>query len=453
MPSDSDRNHTNNENENQNEKQNQNGNENNGNDQSKPGNPFIKFRQFADLHIGSVLQGIIGLPSAFSKNTNNTRWADVDDDLRRRDELQARQQQLKDADAQQRGQVPLEQDAYIPIGGRAGLRKNSNKDAPREIGGTIAGDIQLYSPVRKSLFSHLRHLGDNDPEWKPSNLLNGDATLCSDYSLLPYLLFSSYSPLKLSIDAGVGHLTRDLSRSSDRFPYYEAFEDLIKTAHGRRPGSPIGLDVPHLNPTVRSSMEGMSWIERLYGAGILQQKEARSVQERAVWPSPWSCPVLTKVGPEHRMAETEQDMYDLFLRSASAASVGDIISSVVTQGEAAFRTWMKEQDSPEELSRRAEGKDDKAMALLRPEDQSAKIPQDSNRVVSSSTTTEHYTNEDGFVETTVTVWRRFADGRESHTTTSHCEDPPNAETDRNEIEETKATKKPEETTKKGWFWN
>merc|ERR1711939_638505 len=59
--------------------------------QSKADNPFIKFRQFADTQISSLLQGIIGLPSAFSKgSSDDPRWAGVDDGLRRRDELQAR---------------------------------------------------------------------------------------------------------------------------------------------------------------------------------------------------------------------------------------------------------------------------------------------------------------------------------------------------------------------------
>src|SRR3954463_11113277 len=73
--------------------------------QSKPDNPFIKFRQFADAQISSLLQGIIGLPSALSKGQGNTRWADFDDDLRRRDELQARQKELRESEARRTGQT------------------------------------------------------------------------------------------------------------------------------------------------------------------------------------------------------------------------------------------------------------------------------------------------------------------------------------------------------------
>ena len=55
---------------------------------SEPHNPFIKFRQFADEQISTLLQGIIGLPSALSKVPGNATWAYFDDDFRRRDDLQ-----------------------------------------------------------------------------------------------------------------------------------------------------------------------------------------------------------------------------------------------------------------------------------------------------------------------------------------------------------------------------
>lgn len=78
------------------------------------------------------------------------------------------------------------------------------------------------------------------------------------------------------------------------------------------------------------------------------------------------------------------------------------------------------------------------------------------RVVSSSTTTEHTTNEDGSVVTRVTVSKRFADGRESIITKTHHEEaineggitPPSES-----APETKTDEKQKDTKKKGWFWN
>ena len=51
-----------------------------------------------------------------------------------------------------------------------------------------------------------------------------------------------------------------------------------------------------------------------------------------------------------------------------------------------------------------------------------KVSAGSDKVVYTSTTTEHTTNEDGIVETSVTFHKRFADGRETVTTTTHMED-------------------------------
>jgi hypothetical protein len=84
------------------------------------------------------------------------------------------------------------------------------------------------------------------------------------------------------------------------------------------------------------------------------------------------------------------------------------------------------------------------------------------KAVFTSTTTEHTTNEDGSVETSVTVWKRYADGRETTTTTSHIEEPACCDEEDEfhqqtgfpkvpeQKEDKKTDKKPE---KKGWFWN
>jgi len=87
----------------------------------------------------------------------------------------------------------------------------------------------------------------------------------------------------------------------------------------------------------------------------------------------------------------------------------------------------------------------------------SKTLQNSDKVVSTSTTTSHTTHEDGTVETCVTVWKQFADGRESVTTTTHCDNP--AWYDNGEPKESQPEVKPEEKVeekkneKKGWFWN
>ena len=77
---------------------------------------------------------------------------------------------------------------------------------------------------------------------------------------------------------------------------------------------------------------------------------------------------------------------------------------------------------------------------------------DSERVVSSSTTSEHITNEDGSVERSVTVWMRFADGRETVTTKSHIEEPKREE-DAKQDSPTSVKDVDQKPKQKGWFWN
>ncbi|RDL40930.1 uncharacterized protein BP5553_00909 [Venustampulla echinocandica] len=507
-------------------------NPNNHSDSSDPENrnPFIKFRQFADAQIGSLLQGIVGLPSAFSKDPShhNTRWADFDQELRRRDELQARQRQLKEADPgrpnqhQQISEEEREEEIPVKTWQARETSSNTNRDTSGEMDENAARDIPLYSPVSKSLFAHLHHCGDNEPDWKPSNFwnsltgrllpeywpfklraeqcssdamrtiqylayneLNGTQTFCSDYSLLPYLLFSPYSPVKLSTSTQPG---------LSSIPWDLAFEDLIRTTHGS-PVSSSSLQPSffHFHPAmVRAdkAVHGMSWIQKLYESNLLQQKEARMVQQRVYWPSPWSRPSLETVKSGDNEGETEQDMYDHFLRWVSSpTAVVDAVGSVFKDSDGLFNKLMA-LDTPEgkqalremldskvaksvtemleelerlgSASRSREGQDDTVFKTStkpsplqdRPNSVlSTDSPQEKNRVVSTSTSSERRTNEDGSVETTVTVWKRFADGRESCTTTHHCEDPAaimdweGAQVEKQPVENT------ERKTKRGWFWN
>jgi hypothetical protein len=87
---------------------------------------------------------------------------------------------------------------------------------------------------------------------------------------------------------------------------------------------------------------------------------------------------------------------------------------------------------------------------------------DPEKVVSSSTSTERTRNEDGTVETRVEIWRRYANGRETVTTTSHTEGPrilnnddhdPSAPGERDQLIARQKADNKKEKKKAGWFWN
>ncbi|CAG8975203.1 hypothetical protein HYALB_00004264 [Hymenoscyphus albidus] len=493
--------------------------------QSNP-NPFIKFRQFADAQVGSFLQGLIGLPSAFSKNSANARWADFDDDLRRRDDLQTRLRQLKDADAQHNHHEE-EVEGNIPVKKWQGRHSWVHSRQPNGAPESVEADLPLYSPVEKSLFAHLPYLGDREPVFKYSNLIIGipgkaytpengplnltreqvssdamnrirysvynqltvNPTLQSGYSLLPYLLFSPYSPIKLDIDA------EDIPthQKPDTFPYSQAFEDLIKTTHG----SPWH----YLSPTFRSlrgaehTIAGESFIRDLYLGGFLQQKETKTIAYRIPRSFPTSPPSVQKTVSyaDVQDTETEQDMYNWFLQTVAspesiAGAVEALFETIFSDGELSkLMNHMKEmrdittpegrqslrdslssssnkdiRDLMKELERvgflppapkESDSTPEERQADDLPEQAVVTRPtpvQDPNKVISSSTKTEQHTNEDGTVDTTVTVWKKYADGRDTCTTTRHIESRP---TDSEQENGSERVDEKVNEKKKGWFWN
>lgn len=517
-------------------------------------NPFIKFRQFADTHIGTLLQGIIGLPSALKNTSGNTRWADFDDDLRRRDDLQAKQRQLKEEDTRSEEDEDEDEKTTAESQLNEYTSPNSEKESMAEyfpLNVKEGKDIPLFSPVTKALFEHL-HTEDSTSNWgihplaslgdafrieyfpfqvlqnqKPSddmeavqfmayNELNRSNILQSDYSLLPYLLFSPYSPIRLKLEAA-----KCVSTATKVFPYDAAFEDLIRTTEESR-YSPTLQDYQMHKEIIQREKEGfgmtvsndetdnqpdrnrfrpfnlnrfygnpsvgwMAWVHNLYGENLLQQREVREVPAHLF--TSWSGASLKlplsrsdKITEndddedENEDEDTELDMYQRFLHWASTpGGIVGALDALCTNPEGFLEKQLKVLESPEgkkvveELLESKFAKEVKDLVDMlegfdRQDAQSQKSPttpikvaHDSGKIVSSSTTTEHTTHEDGSVETCVTVWKRYADGRESVTTTNHVDNPA-CDENGNQIaspstEERASVDEEKKAEKKGWFWS
>jgi hypothetical protein len=542
--------------------------------ETKTENPFIRFRQFADSQISSILQGIVGLPSAFSKDrSKNTRWADFDDKLQRRDELNEHSKQSNRPRSLEGNRSWVDDEGVeIPVRKFPAWEQYSasNTDevpSDQKVDGMTTRDLPLYSPVSTSLFAHLNELYDETRGQVPRGprtssstkmvsspnetcldsmrslqymtftQLRAGSSLQSNYSLLPYLLFSPYSPLRLS--------SQPTSTSNQRsnFPYCDAFEDLIRISQGRPMATVwtrVGLSKPwlfhHPAPYAASCME---WIRGIQSNGILQEftgptklqtttpSDGAGLLETAISSSPFSqlqrenasegnqCPGgSTLEGATDN--ETEQDMYEHFLRvMSSPTGPGGIMESLLADIEKEFQDEFKAIKqapslfpatekkikelkssgerlsamdilselekvilslSPQEARRAAEhlladtdkvftatltpeGRRDLKAAWrdeLQPKATSSSIkvaPEsvDPDKVISTSTTTKYTKNEDGSVETVVTVWKRFADGSEKMTTSTHTEDAlPDEAHSKNDGQETKEDEKKQE--KRGWFW-
>lgn len=529
---------------------------------SEPENPFVKFRRTVDSQVSSLLQGIIGLPSAFSKRpSDDNRWADIDEDLRRRDQQQVRQEllrkQFSEAEATESEKAPADKHApadyqmqlmlldqqtkkrvlkaraeqeqeqerlrnsaptntedvevEIPVKKASQWREPQTSDQLRPYWGSSDGsketansekqndlnvrDLPLYSPITLELFDHLKQsnstfpLGDitHGPLEATRHLtfdfLKKSPLYHGDYSLLPYLLFSPYSPLKLSADARVPD-----TRTRDQFPYCSAFKDLIQTTALSKDDDQCRRSIPSLiystGKAGRTVQDNWTWITDLYFNGLLQQKKTVPA-EPALWLSPMSALAGTVWHhPEtlRSSAGTELELFEQLVglmprMPPSQDMIHSIFEALFSQDQQRNRRGMGPndlQDMIEQARQRAELnaqriRDSQSSVYFNEksvqgtEKTITKNVSDTDRIVSTSTTTERTTHEDGTVETCVTVWKQYSDGRETTTTTTHTEDPgregpdfdwrsavrDQGEKDFKEVDKDEKKK----TEKKGWFWN
>jgi hypothetical protein len=284
---------------------------------------------------------------------------------------------------------------------------------------------------------------------------------------------------------------------------------------GKKPFyNPIGLR--SVDPIRNVASSHMDWIHRLRGANILQQKEIQTGRQallskswnsfsRPAWLGNTWLEMLDAENDEaHLDAETEQEMYDRFLRWASSpTALEKAIDSLFTDTSSFIEQQIKTREnldgicnpadrSKELLFGDIEGYIERKVRELaiqgaentpgekrssREWSKDVKKSQESrdssvldpDEVVSTRTETERTTHVDGSVETSITIWKRFADGRESTTNTTHIEEPAEDEDEvrysyehpqQSEVleqEKLRRQKREEEqkrkNEKKGWFWN
>lgn len=413
----------------------------------------------------------------------------------------AKQQALKEAEARRQDippheEHPVEEKVDIPVKKSPGWNSSAalRQPGPYQPVGYGARDLPLYSPVTIGLFRPESGGADwGKPYWDnvlsgrtsyflerdespkdvmammrafAGNSLNVSSVLRSQHSLLPYLLFSPYSPMKLEAD--------DWSNGRLRIckHYNDAFADLLATTSGH-PGLtrfqptivPWELEHSHL-AKASSNMQRIDW---LLANGLLHGPDSRQ-------------DIASKSGDPN----TEQEMYDTFLRLASLPTAAtNTFESLFKEVETAVEKGLGTKEAASLRAQREAFEKEHVAGIqeleellkslgnpFREEKNQAKITeaaaqsnlQDGNRVVSTRTTTEHSTHEDGTVETSVIVEKIYADGRVTTTHTSHVEDKSDIEDSfsardagssfdsRKETsgENTDESKKP---AKKGWFWN
>ncbi|QSZ32625.1 hypothetical protein DSL72_002204 [Monilinia vaccinii-corymbosi] len=459
------------------------------NSDSDSDNPFIRFRHFADEQVSSILQGFVGLPSAFAKPSNHPHWSLFDEDLKRRDELEARQRGLKDAEEASSGKrITSEHDEVaIPV------KKSQRSHRPgvdfdqfisdRRMNIFGSDDIPLYSPLHAPMATgfpgDLRHIMAS---FAAITLYQAEP---SDVSLVPFLFASPYSPLNLSLpqsmmrELGVTKTYRN-SRvvPRDDFPYCEAFEDLLLTSQGRDAEvrtSRLKSTAMEASERIGSSVENsLDWVERLRRLGILHlpssdldgtSNASRSSIQEDITSRQGVASSVPRPKELRKDAETEDQMYENFLTGASTTP--DQFFTKIESTLTAVEKLIKGKNMPFEESPQV---NPSTVTEANISEKSNSESTESKREVSSSSTFEQYTNEDGSVETTVRVWKRFSDGSETETSSSHTVEKPTRQRDlarpdfdfegslarrgaQSGTDDQKNESRNKKNTKPGWFWN
>ena len=164
-------------------------------------NPFITFRRFADAKFSSLLQNLLGLPSALS---STLQWQQLEDERARKGkEMRSWGGAVSADEWHERLQQEESPKRYLQED-----RKHSN----HQLGAQSPTSPQ--SPVLLAVLSRVRDIDNVFPRSCPSR--------SPHYSVgwLPgYLLYSSYSPLLLE-------------QNTSSLKWRDAFEDLILSEKG-----------------------------------------------------------------------------------------------------------------------------------------------------------------------------------------------------------------------------
>ena len=424
--------------------------------QDEPTNPFIAFRRFADEQMSTLLNSVFGLQTPLGSSSSSTdrsmkdyqAWLQEARDSRDRLDREA-QEMDKIMDVYTRAHN--EQKALAPT--QDNMRQpTSEEDMPLRC---PYGPIEQEMPTHSHSLPFLnvdRHVASCTTPLPPFGITLPREFLAS--SLLgqqtpsisvAYLIFSPYSPARLEQSPAL---------RERGIPWREAFEDLLAVQSGRD----ISTEASNRPGTSTSD-----WLRDM--VSIAMRENGRDVQERHQASRSTSETVRRQPGfldrfansrqPEYDADEdddadgfdeeedddddddeeiTELDLYNCFLGLGNTPSEPDPIPSILGRSASRSFAHLQHDSTPTE--------------------------RESNRpsVLSTLTTTERTTLQDGTVHTKVVLKKKFSDGREESTETVHTQNPvPQTQqmAKSGERDDGKCERKQESKEKKsrGWFWS
>lgn len=418
-------------------------------------NPFITFRRFADEQISSMLQSVMGLPSAVVPPFPD-RWPYFQNQTGDNQETRPDSDRRRDSQRHSRRWGYYGDEEYL--------------------------DRWFNHPFHESGFHSLFSgfpMGVSPFLFPDSIFSDGDSQTWP----IPYLLFSPYSPLHLERPRRHDHRlhsgllswfsSTDFTNSKESNPnephWRDAFEDLLRVTNGQEM-----LD--QSAESERSTQSPDKWIRGLVQRGslgnnwrlsqstgsrgdiVLEKNHDYNTQDSS--PQPKSAEYERK---ESQEAETELDIYDRFLddiaqaheRYSRAFADSPLMRLLEEERKRHMERETVPKEDPEFAKPVSESKDwleytyDGHKNQLTSQTTTGADPADESRVVSTMSRSVRRTLADGSISTKTVHTKRFADGREESEESVEITPPPSEQIVSEQAQELNDKQEP----RGGWFWS
>ena len=404
-------------------------------------NPFVAFRRFADDQVSTLMNGVFSISSLFGSPPTSPRRSIQDYEEWLQEARESSQRLAREAQeagrimnvytrAHKEGQQAIKENIQETTGDDDSepLRcpyRPAEQEVPRPEKPGL--DASFMDDASRSCLA-LAALSPRLPSTVFTAPVFGDQLP----SIPIYLLYSPYSPLRLEqqpylCDHGA--------------KWREAFEDLLAVQSGR------GLPPKSSQKIPESSVDWVTTVLDLLGKREEDTQESSSAANKTSealkqYPELLSC-FLSAKQPENDADEDEFGDND-------DADDGDTENTELNLYDRLF--GLHKQSSSVTARAAAHVQQNSS-----PSDADSKAPD----ILSSLTTTERTTLQDGSVHTKVVLKKRFSDGREESTETVHHQNAvrqtPDAASkstkDEENVGENGKDKGIKENKSRGWFWS
>ncbi|KAL9126739.1 MAG: hypothetical protein Q9175_007870 [Cornicularia normoerica] len=410
-------------------------------------NPFVAFRRFADDQMSTLINGVLSISSLFAPPSTSPHRSTQDSEkwlLEARESSQRLVREAEEAErimdvytrAHKEGQHAIPGDLWEPTSDdssgplRCPYRPAEQEPARPEKPGL---KICLMDDATRSCLS-LAALSLHLPSAVLTAPVLGEQL---PFVLIPYLLYSPYSPVRLEqqprlCDYGA--------------KWREAFEDLLAVQGGQK-----------LPPkcSQRISESSVHWVRGMIDSAMCKREQ--DTEESSNASGKTSEAMKQDRGLLSRFISARQTEDDVDEdEDTDNDKLDDSCDAEITELDFYDRLFGSQQPLSDNTARAAI----RSFAHLQQDSSLSDRDSKNPSILSTLTTTERTTLQDGSLHTKVVLKKRFSDGREESTETVHhqnavpqTEDAASKSIKDEDARKTGKDKETKENTSSGWFWS